>query len=758
MTKLGVHGESPEEKEKEKSEAGETVKVDPKVFTVLQPTVIPIPPPPPAPPRRSAAGVLIRGLLLFLLFVACFTAGLVLIYGVDTVYTGIFGVFKADEAQPTTTAAPEQLGLVNPMGMSQKSEEKGPDDEVNIFLNSVPVAKVMVIEGGNNAEGKDLQMKENERPIHPYEAQEAPLEAFNRPVMNIPPPLLALQARQMAYAQAVRQWRMRRLQQAIYEQQMLREAMMRAEWMEHQRRAALEDELARSIAQARWEQTQRAKAAEEYQAEMQRAQWAQAQRAMWERAQMAQQMQQMHHMHHQMYWQHPWWVRNHQQQQQQQQQPQQQQQFYQQPQQYQQQWYYYPQQQQYYQQQQAQYYQNQQPQWVNNQQPQQQPQPQPAQTNVAFPRIIAEHQEPQIPMRPHDASPAQILSMQQPTVPPAPEMAMHDKIYQEMQKKSQGMEFNAPNRPIWTAITPTPETPGNYDHDAIFQENLRKIQEQQTSTIAPVTPSTEKIAEIKQVESDNVFRDILSVFDEAEKKEETLVGIFDFFCTENGRSKWGVFQPTTTENVFKAFDDDKPAATEAPKSVKEPTSDVVDSAAQVEASTENIFKAVESQKPEDSIFKIVEEQKPEVIVPEEQKPEITVVEEPKPEMNVFKPVEQPKSEEIHVPDPDEDEGPAGPVVVEDRFPRIEDRTTVPVEGTTAAAPEQGSDEDMEHDPLAAFLRYFEQEAQKINEARAKPAVVDSEVHKQDMPPAVDEPEPHFEEFQRPQQVPRLVVD
>ncbi|KIH57717.1 hypothetical protein ANCDUO_12088 [Ancylostoma duodenale] len=473
----------------------------PMVFTVLQPTVIPIPPPPPAPPRRSAAGVLIRGLLLFLLFVACFTAGLVLIYGVDTVYTGIFGVFKADEAQPTTTAAPEQLGLVNPMGMSQKSEEKGPDDEVKIFLNSVPVAKVMVIEGGNNAEGKDLQMKENERPIHPYEAQEAPLEAFNRPVMNIPPPLLALQARQMAYAQAVRQWRMRRLQQAIYEQQMLREAMMRAEWMEHQRRAALEDELARSIAQARWEQTQRAKAAEEYQAEMQRAQWAQAQRAMWERAQMAQQMQQMHHMHHQMYWQHPWW----------------------------------------------------QPQWVNNQQPQQQPQA-------------------------------------------------------------------------------------------------------------------------------------------------------------------------------------------------------------VEASTENIFKAVESQKPEDSIFKIVEEQKPEVIVPEEQKPEITVVEEPKPEMNVFKPVEQPKSEEIHVPDPDEDEGPAGPVVVEDRFPRIEDRTTVPVEGTTAAAPEQGSDEDMEHDPLAAFLRYFEQEAQKINEARAKPAVVDSEVHKQDMPPAVDEPEPHFEEFQRPQQVPRLVVD
>lgn len=31
MTKLGVHGESPEEKEKEKSEVGDAVKVDPKV-------------------------------------------------------------------------------------------------------------------------------------------------------------------------------------------------------------------------------------------------------------------------------------------------------------------------------------------------------------------------------------------------------------------------------------------------------------------------------------------------------------------------------------------------------------------------------------------------------------------------------------------------------------------------------------------------------------------------------------------------------
>ncbi|KAJ1372945.1 hypothetical protein KIN20_035257 [Parelaphostrongylus tenuis] len=66
---------------------------------------------------------------------------------------------------------------------------------------------------------------------------------------------------------------------------------------------------------------------------------------------------------------------------------------------------------------------------------------------------------------------------------------------------------------------------------------------------------------------------------------------------------------------------------------------------------------------------------------------------------------------------------------------------------------------MDHDPLAAFLRYFEQEAQKINSAKvAAPAIVDSEVQKvnskENQPAAVDEPEPHFQEFQH---LPRLVT-
>ncbi|KAK6041118.1 hypothetical protein COOONC_21377 [Cooperia oncophora] len=152
-----------------------------------------------------------------------------------------------------------------------------------------------------------------------------------------------------------------------------------------------------------------------------------------------------------------------------------------------------------------------------------------------------------------------------------------------------------------------------------------------------------------QVEGENPFRDILSVFDEAEKKGENAA--------------------VTTENVFKLFED-KPTSTEAPKIEKEPVKDVVDNAAQIDVPTENVPKPAEEQKPEpENIFKAVEEQKP---------------------------------EEAQIPDEDS-EGPVAPVVIEDRFPRLGARTTVPVETTTPVADVE-NDEDMEHDPLAAFLR------------------------------------------------------
>ncbi|KJH46592.1 hypothetical protein DICVIV_07337 [Dictyocaulus viviparus] len=305
----------------------------------------------------------------------------------------------------------------------------------------------------------------------------------------------------------------------------------------------------------------------------------------------------------------------------------------------------------------------------------------------------------QIPMRPHDASPSQIISMQQPTVPPAPEMAMHDRIYQEMQKKSQGMDFNAPSKPIWTAITPTPETPtGNYDHDAIFQENLRKINDQSTTTISS---TTEKVAQLKPTEGENMFRDILSVFDDAEKTDKTQ---------------------TTTENVFKVVNEEKPSSTKIAVTEKETPNQVDDSTVQVndrnvfyfhvDATTENIFDKIENQ----------------------------------------------KNEAVQVGEGDNEENPIGPIVVEDRFPRIEPRTIMPIEDATVV-PIMENDEIIENDPLAAFLRYFEQEAQKINSATAQPAVVDSETLKdepnQDLPIAVDEPEPHIHEF--PPHVPQLVT-
>ncbi|VDM59478.1 unnamed protein product [Angiostrongylus costaricensis] len=641
MTKLGVTPGVHGDEEKTDSSIAEGVKHDSKVFTVLQPTMIPLPVAAPAVSNRhTTAAILLRGIILFLLFVSCFTAGLVLIYGVDTVYAGIFGTSSTEQSSVTTTVAPiEPLKLVNPVDNVTPSipkDDKAADGEVKIFLNAIPVAKVMMIEGGSSSEAKDSQPKDvNERPLHPYEQQEAPFEAFNnRPMINVIPHIISLQARQMAYNQALRQWRLRRLHQAIF-QQLMKMAIMRAEFaqMEYERRAALESEIARSIAQARWEQAQRARAAEEYQAQMQRAQWAQAQAQNWQsdRAQMAQYQQQQ-----QQYWPNAWWQRQ-----------QTQQQYFNNPRAA-QQWYYYPQQHGVYYQQQPQ-----------QQQQQQFPQPQPLQYQY--------YQFP-IPMRPHDASPAQIISMQQPTVPPAPEMAIHDKIYQEMQKKSQGMDFNAPSKPIWTAITPTPETPSaNYDHDSIFRENLQKINEQ-SATTTTVSPTSEKVAEM---DGENMFRDILSVFDEAEKGETTPA--------------------STTENIFKEFGEEKLISTEIPTTEKETVDRVVDSAAQI---------------PEG------------------------------------------ESEEIQL----------GPVVVEDSFPRIDDRTTIAIEASTAL-PRSESDEVLEHDPLAAFLRYFEQEAQKINSAKAAaPAIVDSQVQKDDpkddQPAAVDEPEPHFQEFQH---APRLVT-
>uniref|UniRef100_A0A1I7XTR9 BAG domain-containing protein n=1 Tax=Heterorhabditis bacteriophora TaxID=37862 RepID=A0A1I7XTR9_HETBA len=476
---------------------------------------------------------------------------------------------------------------------------------------------------------------------------------------------MALEKRQLEYLQAMRQWRLKRIQQAAIEQQLMKESMARSAWTQQHQQALAEAQMERAQ-MIRMEQARmaRQRMAEEYQAEIERAQMIQAQMA---RIQMAQaQMAQA-----QQWWQPQvqWWPR------QQQNFPQQQ---------------YWPQQQQYYQ---NQIYPNQQ------------------QSHFTFfrtfPRIIPNEQpmmqNGQIPMRPHDASPQQILNnlqqqpIEQSVVPPAPTPAIHDRIYQEMQKKSQGMEFNAPSRPIWTAITPTQDTPvAPYDQDAIFQENLKKALNQRDETTTPSSteifpnnePKEQKVEQPQQ-EGENVFHDILSAFDQEEKS-------------------------TTTENVFKAFEteEDKKQSTQFP-----------------ESTTENIFRAFEDDKE-----KVKDE-----LVPE-----------------------------------DDEETATEPVVIEDRFPRIEERTTTPepeIVSTKASNESASTESDDIVDPLAAFLRltlktsfevqilkillvifldlrYFEQEAQKMtdNKQEAKPVVVNKATQKTQTDPEaeVDVPEPHFQ--------------
>ncbi|KAK6059837.1 hypothetical protein COOONC_02507 [Cooperia oncophora] len=301
-------------------------------------------------------------------------------------------------------------------------------------------------------------------------------------------------------------------------------------------------------------------------------------------------------------------------------------------------------------------------------------------------------QQPQVLTDHMTASPVEILSMQHNRT-----VHLHSNIAGistqgftgRCKKKSQFMEFNGPSKPIWTAITPTPESPGNYDHDAIFQENMKKINEMSTTTAAPVT--TVKVAEIKPV------------------KAENPVAIFFRFLLRRAEEE-GENAAVTTENVFKLFED-KPTSTEAPKIEKEPVKDVVDNAAQIDVPTENVPKPAEEQKdvPTENVPKPAEEQKPE--------PE-----------NIFKAVEEQKPEEA----------------------TADVRTDEDMEQITRRACLEG---------VIALTEYFEQEAQKMRGPHPKTAVVDSEVRKEDpkteQPPAVDVPEPHFQEFQ---QDPRLVVD
>ncbi|CAI5444784.1 unnamed protein product [Caenorhabditis angaria] len=420
MTKLGlqpgVHGDHEEKEDKEQ------IKIDPKVFTVLQPTVIPMPVV--TEPRKSSmnwSALICKSLIIFCLFTCCCAALLLLLNVSDLFY---YSQSVESSQKPQMEAL---LGSNSNLQKQIDSSVEGKDEIV-----AIPLARVMVVEDiSANPEKKtkivdgsvedrsqfqqfqQFQPQQNfeeqgqqERPLHPDEIEM--IQSARR---------IQEQQQMMMFQQmmAMRQWRMRRLQAAIYQQQMMRMAMAQQQ----------QEEMARQ-----W--NERAKIEEEArQWEMQQQQQQRSQ-AYWQQYQAEIQRQQQF-------------------------QQQQQQQFF-------------PQIMQQFNQEQAQ------PQ-VFHQQPQQRP---------TFWQQPPQH---------FFFNQKQPVEMNQ----PAPQPSMHDKIYEELQKKSQNIPVNAPSRQIWTAVTPTP-----------VPEEL------------PTTPSTTSLpvaVPANDEVSDTILRDIFSAFDEQKNSE-----------------------------------------------------------------------------------------------------------------------------------------------------------------------------------------------------------------------------------------------
>jgi len=459
MTKLGltpgVHGESHDEKSEDKKE---DIKIDPKVFTVLQPTVIPVPAPiQPAKKcrkRRSSSlcCYISKCLAIFAAFLAIFILAILMIYGADTVMAYLPSFRQAEKAK---------LQQEQPTVENMKGEEKQPDgdDSSQMMMMSIPLARIMVIDGGqddnsaadeSNSMGSSSMMEGSQeglegRPKHPYEIEGPPMDALNMPqTADQSNPLMQLiQERLMAHVMMSRMMRFRRLQAALMMQEMMQRQQAEAQWRMQQEAQQI------MAARQQWAEQQRA-----IQMAQSQAAWAEyMQRQQWEAAQMRQQQfnmaahiqaaqAQAAEAERQRAIQLQYWQR----QQQQTQQPQ-------------------PEQAQMQQQQQGP---------VGWWQAPQQPMMQGWHTVPMTNAFIAPQQQPvpQALMRPHDASPQQIVDrMSQPAhplgentnlqvpLPPQPLPSINDRIYQELQQQAQNMQFNAPNKPIWTAITPTPPTP-----------------------------------------------------------------------------------------------------------------------------------------------------------------------------------------------------------------------------------------------------------------------------------------------------------
>ncbi|CAI4232283.1 unnamed protein product [Auanema sp. JU1783] len=676
MTKLGivpVPGAEEAANEK-KVEDLQSVKVDPKVFTVLQPVY----PPPAAIPVKqySPFASLCRVLIYTLLFVTVTAVTLYLAHG----------IYRREYILKQQSDLVDQL---------QKNQRQSFNAEklirANSNLNQLHPAQQLV-DGAVNRKPAEMVAAEQNEPIY---------NNWDR-----------VNAHNMEYVQNQRMLRYRRLQQlAMMEQQ---EQMARAAWAQ-QMEARAQWEAAR-MARAQWEASQMARAQWEN-ARQVRAQWAQYLAAQHQQQQMqpnfvqpqfnawhqqirADNEARMEALHAAQREQYAQWV------------------------------------------QQQQQMENQQRAWAPNFQPAnvQQQQPQVAEQQQfpeqqirplmivrTFSRMLPTNQENNIPTRPHDASPQEIIN----NMSDLPQPAIHDRIYQEMQKKSQGMDFNAPSRPIWTAITPTPETP-QVNADQIFEENMKKAMElEKATTPVPTLPTVDSSSEEKN--DDNIFRDIFNAMAVVVQQETQKANQNNIFQEVNELQKQQESdeEQKSKENIFQTVE----------RLQKE------QEANEEEKKEENIFQEVDRVSEHSKKQDVAEEPKQENIFQEvsristdldkeekneDNKPE---KEESKTGTNIFEQITQmadaimPKVEDNDKPLPDDEdvfqvvenapsaprseqkvEETTEPVVIEDSFPRIDERTT------TSEAPIE--DESAERDPLAGFVNMeeFEKEALEVVKA------------------------------------------
>eukprot|EP00081_Caenorhabditis_elegans_P005688 NP_001255151.1 Bypass of Response to Pheromone in yeast [Caenorhabditis elegans] len=230
MTKLGaqpgVHGSEDVEKE--------SIKIDPKVFTVLQPTVIPMPAPP-MKPAPSPAFQAMRACFHCMFFATC----LLLVTLIGFYFLAATpDLFKKTE---TSVNKPQMEALLaQPI---DGSSEKTINSAENPGMMAIPLARVVVVEDISNNEGQkkttvDGSVEEKsstnlDRPLHPDEIEQYRMMEARQQFQQIMEERMYMQ--QMM---AMRMMRMRRLQAAYYQQQQMKMA-----YMQQQQQQMQEEEL-----------------------------------------------------------------------------------------------------------------------------------------------------------------------------------------------------------------------------------------------------------------------------------------------------------------------------------------------------------------------------------------------------------------------------------------------------------------------------------------------------------------------------------